>query len=394
MRQTNIYNTISGSAVLLMILNPFIITQIGFQLSYLAVLGIVYLYPKIYPLLTIGCSDIPKHTLQTNPVRKVMSFFRHDLKWFTFKISDGAWQIIVVSLSAQIATTPLSLFYFHQFPNLFLIANLIVIPISSLLMYSGVFLLFFSSVPFLAEWPAGILNILLHELNRFIFYFQKIPYAMTEGISIGVGIMLLMYILFLVIFWFLESGRPKTLIIGATILFTICCLWAYDEINRANIRQVAVYDIPKRKAMAFIANNQVFPVLDETLLTNLSSIRFHIKPHWWQSGVDEEDQKIAKVYNTEFGKLFLFSGKKILVVDSEIRRVPFELQNKLQTDIVVLSNNRTVYIDQLRKLISFKLIVFDSSNQHHKAIRWQNECARLGLKCWNVKTEGAFIYNI
>lgn len=393
-RHTNIYNTIAGSAVILMVLNPFIITQIGFQLSYLAVLGIVYLYPKIYPLFTLGSSDIAQYKLHNNYVKRITAFFRYDLKWFAWKILNGAWQILVVSLSAQLATSPLSLFYFHQFPNLFLIANLVVIPLSSILMYSGVFLLLFSPVPMLAEWPAGVLNIILHELNHFIFLFQKIPYAMTEGISIGVGIMLLMYVFLLLFFWFIESGKFKTLIAAIFTLLFVCSLWAFDEINRANIKQVAVYDIPKHRALAFLNNNQAYPVFDQELLTNHSSLRFHIKPHWWENGVEKESDKNVAVHTIDLGKLFLFEGKKVLLVDSDIRNVPFELQNKLHADIVVLSNNRTIYIDQLPKILSFTRIVFDSSNNLHKTNRWAQECSQLGFKYWNVKTDGAFVYDI
>ena len=102
-RKTSIYNTLAVSAIILMIINPFIVYQVGFQLSYVAVVGIVYLQPKLNRLF-----------------------------YSRYKLVRGVWAITCVSLAAQIATFPLSLHYFHQFSTYFFISNLIVIPASSL----------------------------------------------------------------------------------------------------------------------------------------------------------------------------------------------------------------------------------------------------------------------
>src|SRR5690606_31647741 len=95
-KQTNIYNTIAASAFFLLLINPYFLQSVGFQLSYLAVLGIVFLYPKFYPLVN-----------------------------FRSQFADGIWQLMCVSLSAQLAVFPLSTYYFNQFPLYFLLANIV-----------------------------------------------------------------------------------------------------------------------------------------------------------------------------------------------------------------------------------------------------------------------------
>ena len=102
-RTTNIYNTLAASAFLLLIIHPLMIYKIGFQLSYLAVLGIVSIYPKMYTLLLFKS------------------------KWL-----DSLWQLVCVSIAAQIATFSLAVYYFHQFPNYFLLANVLVLPLVQL----------------------------------------------------------------------------------------------------------------------------------------------------------------------------------------------------------------------------------------------------------------------
>ncbi len=105
-RDNNMYNVLGVSCLLLLFWNPYLITEIGFKLS-LAVLGIVVLYPILQPILT-----------------------------FKNKIMKGAWSITCLSIAAQIATFPISLYYFHQFPNLFLISNLCTISTLSQYLFS------------------------------------------------------------------------------------------------------------------------------------------------------------------------------------------------------------------------------------------------------------------
>lgn len=108
-RRTNIYNTLAFSAVILLVINPRLIFEVGFQLSYLAVIGIVYLQPRIYA-------------------------------WFnpTNWLLDKAWQISSVSIAAQLATFPLGLYYFHIFPTYFLISNIVVIPLVTVILILGI----------------------------------------------------------------------------------------------------------------------------------------------------------------------------------------------------------------------------------------------------------------
>ena len=94
-RYVNTYNIIAASIFFLLIMNPFTLMDVGFQLSYISVIGIIWLQPHIY------------------------SIFDFNTKW-----KDEIWKVVSVSIAAQIATFPLGIFYFHQFPNYFLPSNL------------------------------------------------------------------------------------------------------------------------------------------------------------------------------------------------------------------------------------------------------------------------------
>ncbi|MBL0342014.1 MAG: ComEC/Rec2 family competence protein [Bacteroidetes bacterium] len=124
-REANIYNLLCSSCLLLFALDPFLLMSAGFQLSFLAVCGIVFIHRLILPLW--------------EPPNRIL-----------FRI----WELISISIAAQITTFPLSLFLFHQFPNYFLLGNLVIIPLSTLVMYSGLIFLVTDWIPYLG-WLFG-----------------------------------------------------------------------------------------------------------------------------------------------------------------------------------------------------------------------------------------------
>jgi len=131
-KKTSIYNTLAVSALLLLCYNPFWLWDVGFQLSYAAVLSIVIFMQPIYNLLYIKN-----------------------------KILDSIWKLNAISIAAQLLTTPLSIYHFHQFPNFFLLTNFIAVPLSSIIVLGEIFLCAISFIPFLATISGKILNWLI-----------------------------------------------------------------------------------------------------------------------------------------------------------------------------------------------------------------------------------------
>ena len=157
-RNTNIYNTMAASALFILLFDPYLIMSVGFQLSYLAVIGIVYLQPGLYKLWQ------PRQRL-----------------W------DEIWKISCVSIAAQISTFALGLLYFHQFPNYFLLSNLLVIPGSFLVLIVGIGVLAIGFIGTLASGLGWVLTWLIKGLNIVVFSVEKIPFSLVENINVGVA---------------------------------------------------------------------------------------------------------------------------------------------------------------------------------------------------------------
>ena len=139
-RNTNIYNTLAFSAFVLLCYDPAMLFQVGFQLSYMAVLGIVYLQPRIYALWEAK-----------------------------YRFLDYIWQITAVSIAAQVATFPITLYYFHQYPVYGLLSNLLVIPAASFMLYGGILSILLSFVPAFAAVVGFLLRYVVWFVNQYIF---------------------------------------------------------------------------------------------------------------------------------------------------------------------------------------------------------------------------------
>ena len=126
-------------------------------MSYAAVFGIVYLQPKIYKLI-----------------------------YFNNTIAQKIWAITCVSLAAQIATLPISLHFFHQFPVYFFVSNLVVIPSAILIFYLGIGLFIVAPFGGFSLLIGKVLNFFLWVLNQAIFFTEKLAYSLIEEIALSI----------------------------------------------------------------------------------------------------------------------------------------------------------------------------------------------------------------
>jgi competence protein ComEC len=142
-RQSSIFNTLAVAAFFLLLWSPFLVADVGFQLSFLAVLSIVYIQPRIARWLEVKEYFYAR---QRHWQSKAGQWIWRAIGWFL----DKVWQAVALSLAAQVATFALGLYYFHQFPFSFLFSNLVAVPISSGAVYVGLALLLVKGV---VAWP-------------------------------------------------------------------------------------------------------------------------------------------------------------------------------------------------------------------------------------------------
>ncbi|MFM1746271.1 MAG: hypothetical protein RLZZ630_2208 [Bacteroidota bacterium] len=181
-RKSMAYNTLAGSFFIMVIADPFQLFEPGLQLSFLAVLGIVWLSRMI--------------TAWWQPSSVVL-----------FK----GWSLLSVSLAAQVMTMPVALCYFGQFPNYFLLSNLVIVPVTTAAIYGCLFHL---CVSFFSPFALLLMEVnaaLIRFSNAFVLEMEHWPFVISHW-SIGWMDAIFMYILIiLVVRWFQTAAFPGLL---------------------------------------------------------------------------------------------------------------------------------------------------------------------------------------
>ncbi len=356
-RKTSIYNTIALSAFCLLCYNPFWLWDVGFQLSYAAVLSIVIFFKPIYNWLYIQ--------------NVVADFF---------------WKIVAATAAAQILTLPISIYHFHQMPLLFLITNFIAVPLSSAILFGEILLCVLAFIPPAATILGVILKWLVYVMNTYIEWVNDLPFAVWNGLSISLLQTIVLTISIAAIcYWLMEKNRSAVLV-GLVALILFAGLRTVSFVEAADQKKLIVYNVPKHQAIDIISGRNLIFIGDSDLLQNNFQRNFHLQPsrilHRLSSshlGVSDEKQ-------------FEFSGKKILITDTTLRLGMKDKQEKI--DLVVLSKNPRLHISDLANNFRIYQVVADGSVPQWKSKLWKHDCDSLHILFYDVSEKGAFVMNL
>jgi len=366
-------NTLIVSVFILLIYNPFMITEVGFQLSYLAVFGIVYLHPKLSQQL-----------IMPN------------------KFTHAVWEITSVSLCAQLMTFPLGLLYFHQFPNLFVASNLIIIPVTTAIIYACIALMFASYIQYVGFIIAKICSWMIWFVNQTVLVIDKTPYAVTNGISITVFETWLIYILIFFGLFYLMQKRANMLQGFLAVSILLVALQIEKSIRIHNQQRIVVYNVNEHTAIDLVSGRDNYFISDSIMKQDNNAIRFHIRQHWWKNGLHSTvmpsilSQQKTIVYDYKPPFLF-FANQKWMRIDSTYAKRLWETkipEKKLHVDVLILSENARISLKRLLKFVSVKKIIVDSSNKKYKAEKWLKEADSLKVNCYSVLHSGAYIEEV
>jgi len=373
MRQANIYNVLAASALLLTIADPLIITNVGFQLSYMAVLGIVALKPIIYSLW------IPR--------------------WW---ISNWAWNVITVSIAAQLATFPLACYYFHQLSNYFLLTNLVAIPISAFVIYAGIAVLITSPVHFMSALLAKCMVWLLIAMNSSVKWIEEAPGAVSRDVPFSLSMMVLIYLLIFILFKLWISRQKVYLFLALSTSLLITVLNVVNTGKWLRQHEFVVYSVKKHTSFCFISGREAVLFSDSAVAGDSMLIGFTMRPHW----VSKALQKVAVVNlgnlpsirsTTQLlhgeclarGNYYQFREIRVAYIS---RKPPKKhIGAKLAVDFLIIHDMPGVHMAEVCALYAAKQVVIDSSTPAWRSRQWQNECSQLGQKCYSVPADGAFV---
>ncbi|MBC3845213.1 ComEC/Rec2 family competence protein [Winogradskyella echinorum] len=347
-RPTNIYNTLVISAFIILLFKPTFLFEVGFQMSYLAVLGIVSVQPIIYKLWK------PKY-------------------W----IIDKPWQIFTVTLSAQVGVVPISLFYFHQFPGLFFISNIVVIPFLGLILGFGLLIIVLVLLNILPNFMVITYSYIIDSLNSFIAWVAQFEDFLLRDIPFTILQVICSYF---IIIGFVQVYKYKTFKWVAMSLFGIICFQGISFYN-INKTQNDVFIVFNKSRFSIIGQKENEKLMVHHNLDSLKQTTDNVIKNF------KVGESIERVTSDSLQSVYQFNNKTILVVDS------LGVYNGLSfnPNSVLLRNSPRLNLNRLIDSLKPKQIIADASNYKSYVKRWKATCEHKKIPFHYTNEKGAYI---
>ncbi len=366
-RDINRYNTMAIAAFIILLLNPYALFDVGFQFSFLAIIGILFFANRLLQIWS------PKS------------------RWLY-----EAWNLLVISFSAQLAVFPLILYYFHQIPTYFWLSSLFVVPFAGLLMKLSICLLLFSSIhEILASGLGWLISWLIYIQNSLIEGIQHLPLHVLNGFWVSELEVVLFYAAIFGLAMLLLTDNGRWIMMALSCLLVVSCVQLGTKFKQADQQKIIVYDIPKKSAIDFIEGGTIYELADSTLTGN--DYIYNIQNNRWALGIDKiipihkENIQIVNLFKK--GNLLQFHDVKLALINQSlpIRRL---VKNRLAIDYLIIQGNPKIKIADLLNHYDFKSIIFDSSNTRWAIKRWIKSCQQLAIPYQDVNQNGAFMIDL
>ncbi len=364
-RKGSVYHSLTLSAFLLLLYDPRLLFQVGFQLSYMAVFSIVLIQPVIAGLWT----------------------------WRN-KVKDFFWNIFTVTLAAQIGVAGISLFYFHQFPGLFILGNMMLLPLLPFIIGASLLLIFLLVIDFPTGWLVAILNKVLEFIIGTVarisswdtFIIKEVHISLWETVLIYVA--LFSIILFLLPY-FKRSKRERfylkkpnwmlhTSIVSLLLFFS---LKGYESYSSGTERFFVLHQATG-SAVSISNNNHALVYTDLHVMDSLRAFN---------------SLERLKAIENHRGKTLVIDTLKNVLSHKEVPLIVVDenslYSNEIKNATVLLSHSPKINLERLILDISPKLIIADGSNYRNIVDKWKVTCYKNNVELLNTYEVGAIEIN-
>jgi competence protein ComEC len=356
----SVYNTLGASALLLLTWNPYMVFDVGFQLSYLGVLGIVYFFPLIYRQL-----------------------------YFTNKAKDQIWQWLSVGFAAQLVTAPLSLYYFHQFPTYFWLSGILVVPLSAVVLGIGMALFSLSALGlnFLVTWLGKLLWICIYGMNLALGWMKHLPFSLVQGVWVDELIVIALY-LGIACFIVLYLTRQMRWGVGLMAIVSILCMnFSWRHFDNLKQTEMQIYSIRKHTLIDIFEKKSVVSIRDTALSTKTEN--FAAANNRFRKGskpqVIFEDHQAYVSANVMIHKGVIHLGETTIIL-AKADELPVAQFCKY----LIVSNIGDSKLEELIQNYKPQQVIIDGTISLKKANAYREILRQLNIPCHSVLEDGSF----
>ena len=357
-KNKNGYNTLAFAAFCQLIYNPFSIWDVGFQLSYISVFGLIYLQPKIYKWVYVKN------------------------KWL-----NKIWELIALSLAAQLVTYPLCIYYFHQFPVYFLIGNLFIsIPLILIMILGiGVLIPLISNLSPIFEW-------IIVSTNTVLKWIADLPFSTLSSVWISFPELILLSLALGLFVYAMAIYDKKILMISLTVYVVYSTIVLYDNWMAIHQKKIIFYSLRKNYAVAFIDGMQAILISD--LITQDKSYQFSVKPALDQSQIAKinfvrlrQDTLMANFVKKS--NQIVFNGYNILIADSKLNYRKLISNGKFSS--LWLTEGTKFRLENIIGKTNYKTVLIDGTNRDYKIEIFKNFAENKKIEYYVLKKNPAYL---
>ena len=346
-RSVNVYHSLLVSVLLILLWKPSFLFDVGFQLSYLALFFILWLQPLIADFWQ------PKN-----------------------KITRYIWDILTVSLAAQLGTLPLSIYYFHQFPGLFFVTNVLVLPLLGIIMVVGLVAVIIGCFGIVPKFVIVPLTMMIAIQNKCIGWVASWDAFVFKNIGFTAAMLWTSYLVIIALGLWLQKPIYKKVVLAmvSVLLLQIVCL--HNKWQSTNTQEMIVYHQKKSTMITERKNNKVILFGNDSIQNTIA------KNQILQSYLTANFAKLTQRENLQ--NLYYFNTKKILLIDSSAA-VPLNIK----PDIVILVNSPKINLERYLSAYTPKQIVADGSNYKSYIRLWKATCHKAKIP-FHITNEKGF----
>ena len=345
-RKTNTANTLLLSFIFLLIYNPMLIFHVGFQMSYMAVLAIIVIQPKLYNYYT------PRN------------YFKRLF-----------WGILTVTFAAQIGIMPLSLYYFHQFPGLFFISNLMILPFLSLILGGGILIILLAAINFSWDWIYISYGWIVNQLNNFIKWISQQDSFLFTDIFFSTEMLIASYILLIscILYWSKQSFKRLAIILVSILMISGLFHWqTYKDLEN----ELVIFHKSRNALIAIKEGNNLQVISTDSI--NLKH-KYPIKNY-------KIERNITEIKHLKFQNIFTYKNQLFTIIDSSA-----VYSSKSQNAIVVLTQSPKINLERLIDSLQPLQIIADGNNYRSYVERWEKTCLNKKIPFHSTYEKGAYI---
>ena len=360
-------NSLAASAFILLCVNPANLFDIGFLLSYVAVIGIV---------------------VMQGPISRMF--------YSKYKIVNKIWEITSVTIAAQIATVPFTIYYFHQFPLYFWLSNLFMTPISSVVIISGMIMLLVFFIPYINNVVAFVVSKMIFLMNCGVSWIESLPYSIVKGLYINeVQFVILLFMLLSLLF--MVGLKSKKMLFGVMIMS--CCFLSVNIVTLIKQRDqklMVVYSINNTTAIDFIEGRSHVLVADSNFFNDKSAFSYNIENFLISKGVfkDGKTELLSDNFNRNFvkkQKSVVIFGEKVIGMSDGGDFFKESLSYKIPVDYMLVYGRKRQSLYSLMNVYKFDSLIISSDVPYYLTTELIEEADELGIKYYDIREKGAYL---